>query len=140
VSDDDDATPKCVCMHACAFSWVYFCMLACVTDQEVRMEHGKIHLRAVKIPVLYQVLGDVEKAEIMKLMSSPSFDWSASAVLAAPKVLRLTIGKNLANMFKFVKAMQEAVELGVAEDGDLVPDWSLQRLHNEKLVQIREKR
>lgn len=43
-------------------------------------------------------------------------------------------------MFKFIKAMQEAVDLGVAEPEDLVPDWSRKRLHNKSLQSIRSQR
>ena len=110
------------------------------SDEEVMMEHGKRHLRAIKVPVLYQILDDAGKKMSMDLLSSPSFDWSSTAVLSAPITLKLTVGKNLAHMFKFIKAMQEAVELGVAETGDLVPDWSLERLNNKSLVTIRASR
>ena len=43
-------------------------------------------------------------------------------------------------MNTFVNAMREAVELGVAETGDLVPDWSRERLKNQTLVDIRSRR
>lgn len=90
--------------------------------------------------MLLQILPDTDKLHVMNLMSSPSFNWTAAAIMSAPKYLKLDTGKNLAKMFKYIKAMQEAVKLGVAKKEDLVPDWSLDKLENIRLQEIRLKR
>lgn len=107
------------------------------------LEHGKTHLHAITVPPLYEMLDDANKKIAMEFLAHPDFKWTSKEILAAPepmKPLKLTIGNNLSKMFKFVKAMQEAVELGVAEPTDLVPDWSRQRLRNTRLQSIRSKR
>ena len=114
------------------------------TDEEVRkMEHGKQHLRSITLPVCYEMLDLEDKRASMSLLSSPEFEWTATEVRTVNTkipTLKLLVGKNLSRMFKFVKAMKEAVDLGVAEPDDLLPDWSRDRLKNQTLTDIRSKR
>jgi hypothetical protein len=110
------------------------------SDEEVMLEHGKKHLRAIQIPILYEKMDEKDQRETMNLLSSPSFKWTTVEILSAPAALKLPVNSNLADMFRFVKAMEEAVELGVAEVGDLLPDWSQEKLNNQTLVSIRSKR
>jgi hypothetical protein len=71
--------------------------------------------------------------------------WGTEALIAAaaesPDVrsLSLTSGKNLHYFHKYVTAMREAVALGVAEEGSVVPDipWALGK-RNPRLVAIRK--
>ena len=71
--------------------------------------------------------------------------WGTEALVAAaaesPDVrsLSLTSGKNLHYFHKYVTAMREAVALGVAKEGSVVPDilWALSK-RNPRLVAIRK--
>ena len=112
------------------------------TDEEVMLEHGKIHLRAIKVPPLYDALEPATQKEVLAYYSAPEFDWGQEVVLNSPFAadLRLATGNNLKLVFKFVMAMQEAVRLGVADEGAPVPDWSLPRLRNSQLEKARAQR
>ena len=95
------------------------------TDDDVMMEHGKKHLRSIKIPPLYEMMNTTNQTEVMSILSSPDFKWLSEEVLpvsAKFPILKLSFDSNLSRMNTFVNAMREAVELGVAETGDLVPD------------------
>jgi hypothetical protein len=95
------------------------------TDEQVMMEHGKTHLRSIQIPPLYEAMDEASQRRTMFLLSSASFKWTTAdirVVDAEIPALKLLLPKNMKPMFRFVKAMKEAVELGVAEAGDLLPD------------------
>lgn len=108
------------------------------TDDELMIEHGKKHLRSIKIPACYEMLTDEDKKKVMTALSLPGKEvWAPESIMHLPPALNITAGKNLSYMFKYVQAMKEAVALGVAEPSDLVPDWSKSKLQNDTLVQIR---
>ena len=80
--------------------------------------------------------------EVLAYYSAPEFDWKQESILNSPFAtsLRLATGQNLKLLFKFVMAMKEAVKLGVADEGAPVPDWSLPRLRNRRLEEVRGQR
>jgi hypothetical protein len=95
------------------------------TNEEVMMEHGKKHLRSIKIPPLYEMMNETKQSAVMSILSSPDFKWTSEEVRSVSDqfpTLKLLFDSNLSRLWTFLKAMQEAVELGVAETGDLVPD------------------
>jgi hypothetical protein len=112
------------------------------TDEEVMLEHGKAHLRAIKVPPMYAALDSASQKIVLKHFSQRAFNWTPEAIKAAPfsTALGLTAQRHLYDLFKFVNAMREAVELGVADEGAPVPDWSLSRLRNAQLQKACEER
>jgi hypothetical protein len=110
------------------------------TDEEVMMEHGKKHLRAIKVPPLYAAMESVQQKSVLAYFSAPGFSWTTGPIRDAPFAaeLKLTSMDKLSAMFKFVQAMIEAVNLGVADHGQPVPDWSLSRLKNDQLERERQ--
>jgi hypothetical protein len=105
------------------------------TDEELMREYNKRHLRAIVVPPSYEKLDENTQRLVLQTLSDPSFTWSTSALLALPSELnplKLTKGgKHLAVVHKFVLAMKEAVNLGVATVDDLTPNFA--RIHNPAL-------
>lgn len=58
------------------------------SDEEVRMEHGKIHLRAIKVPPLYEMLDDTNKKVVKDFFSHPEFKWTSKEILSAPEAAK----------------------------------------------------
>ena len=76
----------------------------------------------------------------MDHLRSPDFDWGSESILRAPPELKLTTRGHCYSMFKYVKAMQEAVEMGVTTKDDLTPTSPIQRLRNMKLETVLQER
>jgi hypothetical protein len=83
------------------------------------------------------MMNETKQSAVMSILSSPDFKWTSEEVLSVSDqfpTLKLLFDSNLSRMWTFLKAMQEAVELGVAETG------SRDRLKNPTLVDIRSRR
>ena len=66
--------------------------------------------------------------------------YTATQTIPEVRSLSLTDGRNLYNLHKYVSAMRLAVQLGVAEEGSVVPDlkWARSK-RNSTLVAIRKR-
>ena len=117
-----------------------------MSEEEIKLEYNLRFLKSIKPPALYNALSDADKTTVMNIFRDKNgSSWDAGNLSDVfnehddllKQKLKLDQGSHLHKLYRYIQAMDEAVNLNVASPSDVLPNLEAAKAkRNQAYVQL----